>query len=130
MFTIRFDEALKFASRLHCAQVRKGTEIPYISHQLAVTALVVEDGGSEDEVIAALLHDAVEDQAKNFPGGRAGLRHCIAAKFGRAVLDIVNACTDDDDVTPEAKKDPATWRARKQAYLDHIAQISPAARRV
>ncbi len=130
MFTVRFDEALKFASGLHCTQLRKGTEIPYISHLLAVTALVIEDGGSEDEAIAALLHDAIEDQGDNFPGGRSALRRLIAANFGGVVLNIVNACTDDDEVPPEEKKDPARWRARKQAYLDHIPQMSPAARRV
>jgi len=74
MFTARFDDALAFASNLHRAQCRKGTLIPYISHLLAVTALVMEDGGSEDEAIAALLHDAIEDQGDKYDGARAGLR--------------------------------------------------------
>ena len=59
--TKRFDEALVFASQVHNDQLRKGTKIPYIAHLLSVTALVLEHGGSEDEAIAALLHDAVED---------------------------------------------------------------------
>ena len=60
--TTRFEEALTFASRLHASQARKDTTIPYISHLLAVASLVMENGASEDEAIAALLHDAVEDQ--------------------------------------------------------------------
>lgn len=124
MLSSRFDEALAFACDLHRAQVRKGGSVPYISHLLAVAALVMEDGGSEEEVIAALLHDSIEDQSASYPGGRDGLRQEIERKFGSAVLEIVNACTDDDHHgKPE-------WRARKQAYLDHIPHASPRARRV
>lgn len=57
----RFHDALHYASRLHAADMRKGTEIPYVSHLLAVCGLVLEHGGTEDEAIAALLHDAIED---------------------------------------------------------------------
>ena len=67
MLTERFDTALSFVSKLHRLQVRKGTEIPYLGHLLAVAALVIEDGGSEDEAIAALLHDAIEDQGQYYP---------------------------------------------------------------
>jgi len=74
MLTARFDEALTFASRLHCAQTRKASGVPHISHLLAVSALVIEDGGNEDEAIAALLHDAIEDQGDGYPGGRDKLR--------------------------------------------------------
>lgn len=78
----RFEEALVFATQLHQTQVRKGGDIPYISHLLGVTALVLEDGGDEDEAIAALLHDAVEDQggaetARRFAAiWGAGCRNC------------------------------------------------------
>lgn len=104
----RFDRALALARELHGEQTRKGTEIPYTSHLLAVASLVLEDGGDEDEAIAALLHDAVEDQ-----GGpkTAGL---IRQRFGRHVADIVQACSDTD----EHPKPP--WRARKEAYLAHL----------
>lgn len=104
----RFDEALIFASRLHAKQVRKGSGIPYISHLLAVTALVLEHGGGEDEAIAALLHDAIEDQ-----GGDA-TRQEIRRRFGEVVVEIVNGCTDTDS-TP---KPP--WRERKEAYIAHL----------
>lgn len=128
MYTARFEEALVFAARLHREQLRKGRRVPYVSHLLGVAALVIEDGGGEDEAIAALLHDAIEDQGDRYPGGRAALRREIEQRFGAAVLDLVNACTDDDNC-PD-KTDPAAWRPRKQACLDHIPHLSPAARRV
>ena len=62
MLTDRFDEAFRYAHRLHREQKRKGTSIPYISHLLTVAALVIEHGGNEDQAIAALLHDVAEDQ--------------------------------------------------------------------
>ncbi len=132
MFSSRFEEALHFAARLHREQVRKGGRIPYISHLLAVAALVMEDGGGEEEAIAALLHDAIEDQGKHYPGGRQALRREIEERFGAEVRAIVDACTDDDfyNGSPGRKEDPATWRPRKQAYLEHLAGTTPAARRV
>jgi GTP pyrophosphokinase len=111
----RFAAALACASEIHGGQLRKGTTIPYISHLLAVTALVIEAGGDEDMAIAALLHDAVEDQ-----GGRPMLER-IRARFGADVADIVEACTDAD-VFP---KPP--WRQRKEAYIASIPHKSPRA---
>ena len=107
-----FSAALAFAAEIHGAQRRKGTNIPYIGHLLAVSALVIEAGGDEDAAIAALLHDAVEDQ-----GGQPMLTH-IRDRYGDVVADIVNACTDAD-VTP---KPP--WRARKEAYVAAIPHKS------
>jgi hypothetical protein len=104
----RFDRAFILARELHANQTRKGTDIPYISHLLGVASLVLEDGGDEDEAIAALLHDAVEDQ-----GGRPTLGR-IRKLFGRRVARIVQACSDTD-VVP---KPP--WRERKEAYLAHL----------
>jgi GTP pyrophosphokinase len=112
-YTERFEEALVYAARLHREQVRKATSIPYVTHLLAVASLVGEAGGSEDEVIAALLHDAVEDQ-----GGQATLGE-IRARFGERVADIVWGCSDTD-ATP---KPP--WRARKEAYIAHLDDASP-----
>ncbi len=109
----RFEEALVFATRLHSRQIRKGSGIPYISHLLAVCALVLEYGGNEDEAIAALLHDAIEDQ-----GGEA-TRQEIQKRFGETVVDIVNGCTDADTVP----KPP--WRPRKEAYIAHLHSASP-----
>lgn len=106
----RFEEALAYAAELHRTQFRKGTAIPYISHLLAVCALVLEHGGSEDEAIAAVLHDAVEDQ-----GGPPTLDE-IRRRFGDRVASIVAACSDTDK-TP---KPP--WRERKQAYIDHLRE--------
>ncbi len=114
----RFEEALIYATRLHARQVRKGTNIPYISHLLSVAALVLEDGGSEDEAIAALLHDAVEDQ------GREATRAEILAKFGENVVAIVDGCTE----VITAPRLP--WRDRKLQYLDKIRGNSLAVQRV
>src|SRR5215210_4366217 len=101
MLTSRFQDALVYAAQLHAQQVRKGTNIPYLAHLLGVCTLVLEYGGDEDAAIAALLHDAVEDQ------GGAATRAIIAARFGERVAHIVDGCTDTDQ-TP---KPP--WRARK-----------------
>jgi (p)ppGpp synthase/HD superfamily hydrolase len=103
-----FEEALGYAARLHRSQVRKGTNIPYVTHLLAVAAIVGENGGTEDDAIAALLHDAVEDQ------GGAATREEIGKRFGGSVVEIVDGCTDTD-VVP---KPP--WRERKEAYVAHI----------
>jgi GTP pyrophosphokinase len=118
VLTPRFDEALVFAGHLHRCQVRKGTTIPYVSHLLAVAALVLEHGGGEDEAIAALLHDAVEDQ------GGAATRAAIACRFGEHVAVVVDGCTDAETVP----KPP--WRARKEAHLAHLRSASPSVRLV
>ena len=132
--TQRFGEAARFACDLHRSQRRKASGLPYVSHLLAVAALVFEDGGSEDEAIAALLHDAIEDQGDSYPGGRAQLRLEIENRFGRPVLDIVNGCTDDDGrakgMAATAAEEAARWRSRKQAYLAHLETASPSILRV
>lgn len=104
----RFDAALSLASFFHNGQVRKGTDIPYVSHLLAVAAIVLEHGGSEDEAIAALLHDAVEDQ-----GGQDTLAR-IERSFGPLVAGIVAANSDADTIN----KPP--WLQRKTDYIAHI----------
>ncbi len=116
--TERFEQALVYATRLHAAQIRKATGVPYITHLLSVTALVLEDGGNEDEAIAALLHDAVEDQ-----GGKA-TRAEIYRLFGEQVMAIVDGCTEFDSLP----KPP--WRERKQRYLEQLRQGSSSVRRV
>jgi tetratricopeptide (TPR) repeat protein len=107
-FSERFEDALSFAAATHRHQVRKGSGIPYVGHLLGVSSLVIEDGGSENEAIAALLHDAVEDQ------GGAPMLAEIRSRFGDEVAMIVEACSD----TLETPKPP--WRARKEAYLAHL----------
>jgi (p)ppGpp synthase/HD superfamily hydrolase len=108
----RFDAALLLASSLHAGQKRKGTDDPYISHLLAVSATVVKHRGGENEAIAGLLHDGPEDQ-----GGVATLR-LIEARFGSEVAEIVEDCSD----TFESPKPP--WLARKRAYLRKLDQDS------
>jgi (p)ppGpp synthase/HD superfamily hydrolase len=116
--TARFEEALIYATRLHAGQNRKGNRVPYVAHLLGVTALVLEDGGDEDQAIAALLHDAVEDQ-----GGLKTLEE-IRSRFGDRVAEIVAGCTDAF-VTP---KPP--WEDRKKAYLEHLPEKPGDIRRV
>jgi (p)ppGpp synthase/HD superfamily hydrolase len=108
--TKRFDEALVFAAEVHNGQLRKGTAIPYIAHLLSVTALVLENGGSEDEAVAALLHDAVEDCGVELKD--------ISARFGPEVGCIVEACTDSFEKDPRKK---AAWIVRKRNYLQRLA---------
>ena len=107
-FTARFEEGLVYATRLHNGQNRKGTGIPYVAHLLAVTALVIEWGGDEDMAIAALLHDAVEDQ-----GGIVTLAD-IHRRFGERVARIVDGCTDSYDQPKPA------WKKRKEDYLQKL----------
>ena len=109
----RFERALVMAHRLHAHQRRKGSGIPYISHLLAVCSLVLEAGGNEDEAIAALLHDAAEDQ-----GGRATLEK-IEHAFGRSVAEIVRGCSDHIDGEGRRR---LPWRERKECYLQHLLQ--------
>lgn len=116
--TTRFEEALVYALEIHGQQKRKGKPTPYIAHLLAVTALVIEDGGDEDQAIAALLHDAPEDQ-----GGARTLAE-IRSRFGEHVADIVHGCTD----SYEMPKPP--WRKRKEDYLAHLPHASEAVQRV
>ncbi len=106
--TKRFERALTYAARVHARQTRKGKPTPYISHLLGVTSIVLDHGGDEDQAIAALLHDAAEDQ-----GGRPRLAD-IHRKFGARVARIVDGCTD----TYEDPKPP--WLVRKKSYLKHL----------
>jgi len=112
----RFTDALAYAAELHAKQKRKGTEVPYISHLLRVAGIALEHGADEDEAIAALLHDAVEDQ----PG--ESTRQAIRQRFGQRVLQIVEGCSDTD----QHPKPP--WRARKEAYLARLATASHSVR--
>jgi GTP pyrophosphokinase len=112
----RFEQALHYACVLHAGQVRRGTSVPYLAHLLAVAGLALEYGATEDEAIAALLHDAVEDA-----GGKPRASD-IRQRFGDHVADIVAGCTDADAVP----KPP--WQARKEAYITGLATTNPSAR--
>jgi (p)ppGpp synthase/HD superfamily hydrolase len=107
----QFSKALVYAELKHHNQVRKGGDIPYVGHILTVAGLVINDGGTEQQAIAALLHDAVEDA-----GGPTTLEE-IRANFGDDVARIVEECSDTD------KEPKPPWRQRKQDYIDHLAEV-------
>jgi (p)ppGpp synthase/HD superfamily hydrolase len=121
MLSARFTQAVDYAREAHASQTRKGTSIPYIAHLLGVASLVLDYGGEEDQAIAALLHDTIEDQ---------GTHHedLIRRQFGSRVADIVLACTDGTQegkaaaATPEARR--VDWERRKRAYLAHLEHAS------
>ena len=115
----RFEKALAYTFQAHREQKRKGTDTPYMGHLLGVASLVIEDGGDEDQAIAALLHDAVEDQ-----GGRARLED-IRSHFGPGVAAIVAACSDSDVVGEKP-----LWRPRKEKYLEDLKTAPPEVLRV
>lgn len=116
--TERFTRALTLACDLHRTQVRKGSQTPYVAHLLGVASIALEHGANEDAAIAAVLHDAVEDQ-----GGAPTLAR-IRAEFGDHVAAIVDGCTDADTIP----KPP--WRARKETYIAGVATKGPAVRLV
>jgi (p)ppGpp synthase/HD superfamily hydrolase len=113
MLTTRYDGAFRYAHELHRTPTRKGTSIPYLSHLMIVSGLVIENGGTEDQAIGALLHDAAEDQ-----GGADTLKD-IRTRFGDAVAAIVSDCTDSwDEPKPE-------WQSRKEIYLAKLPAKPP-----
>jgi (p)ppGpp synthase/HD superfamily hydrolase len=118
MLSARFDDAFRYAHELHASQTRKGTSAPYIGHLMGVASIVLDDGGTEDEAIGALLHDAAEDC-----GGRPRLDD-IRARFGDGVAKIVEDCTD----SWETPKKP--WAERKHAYAMHARKLPPSSLRV
>lgn len=114
----QFESALIFANQLHQQQIRRVTGVPYMSHLLSVCALVLEDGGSEDEAISALLHDAIEDQ------GGAIIAKIIREKFGDKIADIVEECTEDKN------NNHLSWIERKQHFINQFITVSNSACRV
>ncbi|HEY9799957.1 MAG TPA: HD domain-containing protein [Leptolyngbyaceae cyanobacterium] len=116
--TDKFASALIYATRLHANQTRKISGVPYIAHLLSVAALVLETGGTEEEAIAGLLHDSIEDQ-----GGKS-TREEVRQLFGETVIAIVDGCTECDS----EPKPP--WQERKQRYLANLRHASPSVRLV
>ena len=110
MLTQRFAQGLELAVRAHDGQVRKGTSIPYIAHPMGVASIALEYGADEDQAIAALLHDAVED-------GGAHFEREIRERFGARVADMVMGCTDG---VPDAAGQKPPWKQRKEKYLAHL----------
>jgi (p)ppGpp synthase/HD superfamily hydrolase len=113
ILTDKFPTALVYATRLHANQTRKISGVPYIAHLLSVAALVLEAGGNEQEAIAALLHDSIEDQ------GGSQTRADIREIFGDGVVEIIDGCTECDTYP----KPP--WKERKLKYLENIRHASP-----
>ena len=116
--TRKFEEAFAYAHDAHRDHTRKGSGAPYIGHLMGVASIVIDDGGSEDEAIAGLLHDAAEDC-----GGRERLED-IRARFGDVVAKIVEDCTDSWTIPK------APWTERKQKYVEHAKTLAPASLRV
>jgi (p)ppGpp synthase/HD superfamily hydrolase len=114
----KFEEALHYAVLIHAGQLRKDTDIPYLAHLLGVASIALEYGATEVEAIGALLHDAGEDA-----GGRGRIED-ISQRFGDAVADIVEGCTDTV-VVPKPE-----WRKRKEDYIAHVAKASHSVRLV
>ncbi len=114
MLTDKIAQALALAVEAHDGQKRKGTSIPYIAHPMGVASIALDHGADEEQAIAALLHDAVED-------GGVEYAERIRTKFGDRVADIVAGCTDG---VPDASGRKSPWQARKQAYLDHLQSAS------
>ena len=113
----RYVDAFQLAFDVHSHQLRKATSVPYLSHVMSVSALVLEAGGGEDCALGGLLHDAVEDS----PDGAAMLQR-IHGQFGTRVATIVESCSDTVP-TPGTEKPP--WRGRKEAYIAHLRDADP-----
>ncbi|WP_425146547.1 HD domain-containing protein [Deinococcus sp.] len=122
LLTARFQTALHCADLWHRGQTRKSTAIPYLSHLLGVASLALEFGASENEAVAALLHDALEDGPDNTGRTPDDLRTEIVEQFGEPVAALVDAATDD---TPLPGQATAEWTPRKLAYLSHLQEASP-----
>jgi len=139
----RFSEALLYAAAVHADQRRKVSGEPYLAHLLGAAAIVLEHGGDEDEAIAALLHDAIEDQ------GGAAVREEIRRRFGQEVLEIVEGCSDTES-SSQSPSPPAPlpaggargggfsavgrpkppWRQRKEAHIARLRHASASIRLV
>ena len=139
MLTNRYKQAMQFAATVHDGHLRKGTQVAYLSHLMSVSALVMENGGSEDEAIAALLHDSIEDRGNGYESpfrveprhGREALKRDIELQFGADVLALVKHCTDDEYLPAgraTTKGTPEEWRVRKAAYHESLrnkAEVAP-----
>ena len=114
MLTEKFSDAVTLAAAAHATQVRKGSGTPYIAHPLGVASLVLEFGGDEEQAIAGLLHDVIEDGGPEYV-------EPIRRQFGERVLSMVEACTDG---VPDANGEKELWLPRKKRYLEHLAKCS------
>lgn len=114
MLTNRIAQALALAVEAHDGQKRKGTQIPYVAHPMGVTSIALEHGADEEQAMAALLHDAVEDGGPEYA-------QRIRTQFGDRVADIVQGCTDG---VPDASGKKEDWKPRKERYIAHLKEAS------
>ncbi|MGD0516419.1 MAG: HD domain-containing protein [Thermoguttaceae bacterium] len=121
--TERFNDALQYAVQLHAGQMRKVSGEPYAAHLLGVASIVLDYGADEDEAIAALLHDAIEDQGSHWQSQwHSALGEEIGRRFGPGVAAIVRGCSDAETMP----KPP--WQERKEAFLARLEHASPSIR--
>lgn len=121
LHSTRFGQALAYATEAHGGQTRKISGVPYVAHLLGVASLALEFGATEDEAVAALLHDVVEDQ-----GGLSRLED-VKTRFGIEVARLVEACSDSLSSDPDQK---APWRERKVHHLERLAKADASVRLV
>lgn len=114
MLTDRIAKALALALEAHDGQKRKGTQIPYVAHPMGVASIALEHGADEEQAMAALLHDAVEDGGPEYA-------QRIRTQFGDRVADIVQGCTDG---VPDASGKKEDWKPRKERYIAHLKDAS------
>lgn len=121
-----YDDAWAFVIKHQGDQVRNGTDIPYTTHLRGAARLALDDGGTPEEVVAALLHDVVEDTPVS-PGGDSIDFEDMRRTFGDRVAEIVKFCTD---AAPPAGEDKKPWRGRKEAHFEHLRAADPGTLRV
>ena len=114
MLTEKISMALALAVEAHTGQKRKGTDIPYVAHPMGVASIALDHGADEEQAMAALLHDAIEDGGMKYAA-------LIREKFGDRVADIVEGCTDG---VPDAAGRKAPWKVRKEQYIEHLKSAS------
>ena len=124
----RLSKAFALAEWLHAKQKRKVSkdevdafEVPYLTHLTEVLAYAIKGGANEDQMIAALLHDAIEDQP--ITPDKEVTAVVIEAEFGQHVLDLVMACTDGASDIPRT---PETWQIRKEEHMAHLRELGEA----
>ena len=113
--TLKIHEAIIFAGKRHAGQVRKGSNIPYLVHPMEVMGILMENGCSEEVIIAGILHDVLEDTCEDNDTIREIVREQIREKFGETVLNIVNAESEDKS---------KTWQERKKHTIKMMSEES------
>ena len=114
MLTEKIAQALALAVEAHNGQKRKGTNVPYLAHPMGVASIALDHGADEEQAMAALLHDAVEDGGSHYAKR-------IREQFGGRVADIVEGCTDG---VPDSSGKKEAWKPRKERYISHLQKAT------